>query len=304
MINSLTIKNFQSHKKNKLVFDKGINMIIGQTDAGKSGIIRALSWGITNKPSGEEFRSDWGGLTRVSIKLDDKKIDRVKGTNRNTYNLKWEGKHSEFKSFGQDVPKDIKELVNFSPLNMAGQFDSPFLLSVSGGEVAKYLNKIVQLDKIDLSLTNINRVLRQEQTELRYKEKELREVEEKLGEFHWIQEAEGQLVALEAAQSKMSDKKGKANELSDLLKVLKEYDAKLDVVWETSQHKEVVDKLIREQEEVIARRQAANRLNELIENILIKEGQIRTIEKNLSSWEYEFKSRMPDICPLCGRGAE
>jgi len=46
MINSLTIQNFQSHKNTTLEFDNGINIIIGQSDSGKTAIIRALNWVI------------------------------------------------------------------------------------------------------------------------------------------------------------------------------------------------------------------------------------------------------------------
>ena len=48
MIKSLHIQNFQSHKKTTLKFHKGINVVIGQSDSGKSAIIRALNWTINN----------------------------------------------------------------------------------------------------------------------------------------------------------------------------------------------------------------------------------------------------------------
>jgi len=71
MIKQLTIKNFQSHKKTKLEFSDGVNIIIGQSDSGKTAIIRALNWVVNNKPSGDSFRSHWGGDTNVEITMED-----------------------------------------------------------------------------------------------------------------------------------------------------------------------------------------------------------------------------------------
>ena len=55
VISSLTLENFQSHKESKIVFDKGLTVIIGQTDQGKSAIIRALKWVLYNEPRGTDF---------------------------------------------------------------------------------------------------------------------------------------------------------------------------------------------------------------------------------------------------------
>ena len=119
MINSLTISNFQSHKKTGLEFDKGINVIIGPSDSGKTAILRALNWVVNNKPAGDAFRSNWGGDTRAQLQIEDinkSQIQRYKGGKGNLY--LWDEKAStiltsQFNSFGQDVPEEIKELLNF-----------------------------------------------------------------------------------------------------------------------------------------------------------------------------------------------
>ena len=86
MIQTGVIRNFQSHKKSILNLSKGVNVIVGKTDSGKSAIIRALRWLFTNTPSGDAFRSWDGGDTKVSATFYDmdKKITRIKG-NKNAY---------------------------------------------------------------------------------------------------------------------------------------------------------------------------------------------------------------------------
>ena len=61
MIQSLQINNFQSHKYSVMELHKGVNVIIGPSDSGKTTILRALRWLVWNRPSGDAFRSDWGG---------------------------------------------------------------------------------------------------------------------------------------------------------------------------------------------------------------------------------------------------
>ena len=72
MIKSIDIENFQSHKKTRIDFDPGVNVIIGRSDSGKTSILRALNWVINNKPSGEAFIRHGNKEARASIILDDK----------------------------------------------------------------------------------------------------------------------------------------------------------------------------------------------------------------------------------------
>ena len=119
MIQGISIYNFQSHKKSELNFDSGVNVIIGKSDTGKSSIMHALQWAINNKPAGDSFRSYWGGDTNVDLEIENFTISREKGK-ENVYILSSNKGISpeEFKSFGQDVPKPIKDFLNFDEVNL------------------------------------------------------------------------------------------------------------------------------------------------------------------------------------------
>ena len=79
----LKIQNFQSHKKTILRLHSGMNAIIGDSDVGKSSIIRAATLVLANKPSGDSFQSNFTDKdTVVEIKLNDDEgttITRIKG---------------------------------------------------------------------------------------------------------------------------------------------------------------------------------------------------------------------------------
>ena len=49
----VTIENFQSISKGELEFTQGINIIVGQSNSGKSAILRAIKGSVLN-PSGSQ----------------------------------------------------------------------------------------------------------------------------------------------------------------------------------------------------------------------------------------------------------
>ncbi|MFW6173626.1 MAG: AAA family ATPase, partial [Elusimicrobiota bacterium] len=141
MIKSLELNNFQSHKNSLLEFDPGVNIIVGNTDSGKSSLIRSLKLVIYNKPSGDSFISHWAKQLNVKLEVDDHTIQRVKGSS-NKYILD----DKEFTSFGTTTPDEINQVINMSDVNTQFQLDPAFLLSSTSGEVAQYLNKVANLD--------------------------------------------------------------------------------------------------------------------------------------------------------------
>ena len=306
MINSLTIQNFQSHKNTTLEFDNGINIIIGQSDSGKTAIIRALNWVINNRPTGEAFRSSWGGGTDVNLWVDKQAIRRGKGKT-NFYNLQnltsvaGEG-DEKFLSFGQDVPDEIKNLVNFSSLNLQGQFDSPFLLAMSGGEVARYLNKIVYLDTIDTSLSNIGKTLRKEKTDISYAHTSLNEAIEKEKEFSWIDKVEGCLVKLEIADNVLKCKEQKMSMLEAIINDIEWLDEETEKISKLTQHEDAVNKLITHSERSKTNSNKVEKLGEMVSNVSLVEESIERLTHKIKLWQRQFNKFMPDICPLCGRG--
>ena len=144
MIKKLEIQNFQSHKDSCFEFDSGVNIIIGNTDSGKSAVVRSLKLTNYNRPSGDAYRSWWGGETLVRLTTDDHVIERKKGK-KNAYTL--DGK--EMTAFGTDIPEEVSLAINMGEENYQFQHSRFFLLSATSGEVAQYFNKIAHLDKID-----------------------------------------------------------------------------------------------------------------------------------------------------------
>lgn len=159
MLNSLTLNNFQSHSSTRLDFSPGINSIIGASDSGKSAILRSLYWLISNRPSGDAFVSHWARDKKgnqnqscaVVLDVDGAVITRERRTDFNGYHLS--GEKTPFEAVRTDVPEKVAKALNITEINIQKQLDSPFLLSSTSGEVAKFLNQLVNLDTIDTAFT-------------------------------------------------------------------------------------------------------------------------------------------------------
>jgi len=216
MIQSLKIRNFQSHKKTDLQFVDGVNVIIGSSDSGKSTIIRALRWVVWNKPSGNAFRSTWGGETSVKIEMDSHHITRIKDK-AEEYILSDSTDSLSFKAFGKEgVPVEISNTLNLSEINLQAQHDSPFLISATPGEVATHFNKVARLDKIDQATANVNKWVRELTADIKYKDAEVKRLEEQKETFRYLQKMEIEIEVLEEMQNQVKSKGKKVNDLSVL----------------------------------------------------------------------------------------
>ena len=198
MIKSLELKNFQSHKVSHLEFDPGVNVIIGPSDSGKTAIIRALRWLVWNRPSGDAFRSTWGGDTKASILIENCLIGRGKGK-QEEYFLE----DTDFKAFGKEVPEEITKALNLNDVNLQSQLDSPFLLSNSPGEVAKHFNRVAHLDQIDEGLSKVQKWIREIDQDISSSKKQVIGFTEDLLKFEHLEKFEVDVEVLEGMESEL-----------------------------------------------------------------------------------------------------
>lgn len=304
MINRLRIQNFQSHQDTELIFHPGVNVIIGSSDHGKSAVIRALYWACHNKPSGDGFRSWWGGDTEVTVEFPDGRVTRLKsGKTKNQYILLTGANVETFNSFNQTVPEEIQALVNMDDLNWHLQMGTPFLLSERPGEVARYLNRIVNLDVIDRTVSNINRRLRQVQQDTRSRKQQIKEYEEELqsADFELIPDLERDLVFLKKQRIEVGELDQDIGDLKGIMADVAEHQTKLDSLPDIDIDKARKDlariqELIDQEKEVEEDRY---NLETLIGYIERHEKSIELLTDQIETDEQEYVSQIGDRCPLC-----
>ena len=207
MIDSLVIKNFQSHANSNFHFHPGVNAIIGPTDNGKSASLRALRWIIFNKPQGAQYISHWNrkkngdpkDVTSATITIDGTTLSRERSPEGNGYKL-----DTRFlTSVGKGVPDEVSTILKIDELNIARQHDAPFLLCSSGGEVATYLNSLVHLDTIDKAYSNADSIKRSENKELVSLSATLEQANAALLSLAWVEKADALVGELESVKESL-----------------------------------------------------------------------------------------------------
>jgi len=148
MIKSIHLRNFQSHKNTKLTFDKGMNAIIGESQAGKSSILKAIDFVRCNKPSKENIFHHGADRLFVQIEFTDgNKIKLAKTISKNsTIKSIYTINGVEYKAFGKTPPVEVDELFMMSDINIQRQLDNAFLITETPGEIARQINKVTNLD--------------------------------------------------------------------------------------------------------------------------------------------------------------
>lgn len=287
MIEKLTICNFQSHKLTEINFCDGVNAIVGLSDSGKSAVLRALTWVLTNKPTGADFMSSWaterGSKTEVVLEMSDGTIvTRGRTASDNYYFLNIKNQDVlEFRAFGQDVPEEIKQALNVNDVNIQPQLEAPFLLSASPGDVAKTLNRIVNLDVIDTAVSSIRKKKLAADHELKSEEARLSEIEEQAHNLEYLEEMEREVLDVaEIDKSLQRDKKMQssldsvAGKMIDLISSLQ----KLEKFKQMKKDVDVLDVLSEKMQSCVVLRSSLVKICDSQEKI------IRRID-NIPTWD-------------------
>lgn len=297
MIEKLTLKNFQSHKHSELEFAPGLNAIIGQSDSGKSALLRALRWIVTNRPSGDAFRSDWGGDTEATVQMAEGTITRYKNDSGNGYLLGG----SKFQAIGTGVPDEIINTLAIDDVNIQQQLDRPFLLDDSPGEVAQHFNRVARLDKIDTSIQIVQSQIRKINAEIIATRSIITNGEIDLEQYAFLPAFEADLVALEEVQSKARDYSDKITFVKQRINAYKNIEEEEEEYKAIVRLGDDVSGLLGKVAEHKIQNTKISKIKKLVDSIKNCEVSIVALGDGLKRKIEEFETAFPDICPLCGQ---
>ncbi len=217
-IKKVELHNFQSHAYTEMEFDRGLNVILGNSDVGKTAILRAIKWALYNEPKGDYFIRQ--GEKEVSVKVTFSNgvvVERAKTPSKNSYFLvDSSGNEMRFEGFGIDVPKEITDVTNMykvpldnannkTILNIAEQLDGPFLLNEQASLRASAIGRLIGVNYVDDALRNVvrdNKRTNQEIIELRKNRDDLKE---KLDEFSYIKDYKEKYGKITRIRNKIKD---------------------------------------------------------------------------------------------------
>lgn len=178
MIREIELINFQGHEHTVLTLDPGLNVITGPSDNGKSSVIRAVRWVLTNKPQGDSICRHDTTETRVIIRTDNHVIERFRKGRDNCYVLDGE----TFRAMRGGVPAEIITALNISPACLQSQHDIHYLINLSPGEAAKHVNELADLSEIDEAIKKANSLIGQSQNKRRHTEAEIESLDARLAD--------------------------------------------------------------------------------------------------------------------------
>ena len=222
MIQSIHIKNFQSHQNTRLEFHPGLNAILGVSDSGKSAILRALHWTRENRPMGDAHISKWAKSDKgkliaecsVDVMTQGGLVSRIRSPEFNGYKI---GELS-FEAVRSDVPVEIVEAFNMGEVNVQKQLDAPFLLSKSAAEVSRFFNAVVNLEEMGQLMCAAEQERLSLKKELKKSEKDSEALGTKIDALSWIDQAKAlveQAESLEHSRDALISKRTRLLKLRD-----------------------------------------------------------------------------------------
>lgn len=228
-IKRIELTNFQSHSKTIIEPAPAgqLTVITGQSDSGKTAVIRALKWFLYNQPQGDEFTRIGCSMARVTLDYADGQTavrERTRGTNRYKIIRPGASEPEVFEGFSGGVPLEVQDLTGVRTvriadqdlmLNLSEQLDGPFLgqKSTSSPGRAKILGKLAGTEEIDLAGAETGRdIYRRGQDEKRLAE-EIGGLTERLAEFDYLEDM-GRRI--EAAERVIAGIRGAQNRLATL----------------------------------------------------------------------------------------
>ena len=256
MISEIYIKGFQSHKETTLQLVDGVNALTGDTDSGKSAVIKALLWLFTNRPvlAWEDYKSYWADETEVAVRLDDANayVGRVKNKDDSFYYIeKDDQKPQEFRAFGKGgPPQEVLDLLCLSDVNYQSQMSLPFMLSQTSGAVGRFLNDAADLEIIDRATSNIKSTLSKEKGELETAKTDQERLTENKKKYAWLPEAEEKLVGLEKQDKQLEVLDRKIDQIEELMKALTSLQIEIEPLYLVLDSKEEIGRLGGEREEI------------------------------------------------------
>jgi len=293
MLERIRLTNFQCHAQLKVKPGKQITAVVGDSDSGKSSLCRGIRWLVLNKPRGSGFIR-WGQKRcSVKIRLDGHDIERVKDSKGNRYIL--DGK--EFKAAGNDVPGDIGVLLGMGPENFQQQHDSPFWFDRTPGELAKELNKIVDMGIIDRVVGEVaSRLRKAKATELVCKER-LLAAQEKLKELDFVADMVADFNRLEVLEKTAIEKRVDWKDLTEAIGSLQKINGQIEDGHKRVKQGRCVLKIGKE----FAKAHAQwVRLHDLFLSIGRNREEMHKAGYNRDRVKVVLEKESEGLCPICG----
>jgi len=225
---TLTLENFQAHEKSVFNLDKGLNVIVGLSNSGKSSLSRALQFILMGSPWDKSWVRFGSKYCKITLETSTGiTVLRIKGDKVNKYTLTLPNQQpQDFESFGVGVPEAIQQALNIHEvqinnteslnLNVALQHDNLFLLSAVPSVRARVLGKLSGADILDSSIQSINKDKRQLTAEKQSKELELVDLQAQIDKLATVEGFSGNIAEIETRLNSLATQEARLQRIRSL----------------------------------------------------------------------------------------
>lgn len=221
MIQSLTLKNFQAWDNVSIPLSP-ITVIIGETNAGKSSLLRALASVLFNAMEGQGMVRHGASVAEVTLETDDNHvITWSRGLNVNRYVLDGH----VYDKPGRVVPLPVQDALQIHELEFDGetvrlqwapQMDAPFLLSDSGVKATRMLGVAGNAAVVAQAARLAQQEVKGRQDDLRAASNQLASLTSQLEAFGDLTVAETLAVGLRLALQSIAELADRRRALQDV----------------------------------------------------------------------------------------
>lgn len=180
MIKRITLKNFESHEDSTIEFSDGLNLIIGQSNQGKSSIVRALAMVVANRFDHDSVRT---GTEYCSVKVETEKgsVTTERGENTNHWIVETPKYRKEYRNIGLSVPPEVLEILGMGERvrgeikelpNIMFQLEKHYMLSEIDGKKTT-ANAIARMMDEAIGIGGMEELIKDIATDFASKKKEL-----------------------------------------------------------------------------------------------------------------------------------
>lgn len=311
-IEKVILENFQSHKFTSVEFDRGLNIIVGASDSGKTAILRAIKWALYNDPAGDYFIREGATEASVSIFFSDKtSIKRYRSRSKNTYFVyDKDGGEEKYEGFGLQVPEEVIDTTGIEKIlldkdtskaiNISDQLEGAFLLSEKSSTKANSIGYLVGVDLIDDALSNTLRDVRNLKSDEKKYEREITDLQEELKEYAYIKETKKKIGLMKNIRDSIDSKSKRMEKLKSLLeeKTRLEKNKKiLEDQMEKLENLEKIDLHLKDLQIKHTRYRSLKRTMELYHRLIEDKKDSKNIVKSLANLE-KIDSNIKDMDKL------
>jgi DNA repair exonuclease SbcCD ATPase subunit len=214
-IKAVRLENFQSHLDTYVEFNEGLNVIVGQSDSGKTAILRGIRWALYNQPRGTDFIRVSGDFVRVTVLFENETvIIRERTGSKNRYTIRKPGQEElVLEGFGFHVPVEVMEAHGMGHMridqdhelmiHLSQQLDGPFLLEQTSSIRAKTLGRISGAHFLDMAIRDTTKDLSQLNLRMKQEQSEIDKLKEELEPYHTLDQLKSKLLKSELKIEKL-----------------------------------------------------------------------------------------------------